>query len=207
MQKLKNGKRRQVPHRKREEFGGCACIVTSHLVDGLPSLRTEETLAIFKEALAKARERFGCRVLEYSLLSNHIHLVIEAPDQKALGRAVKGLFVRLARGFNKLWNRMGKVFESRFHNAILKTMHQVHRGLRYVLNNASKHGIPLPRGKPDPYSSGPWFKHWRERLLQPFRTDPSPVARPEIAMLVELVCMNMPVGLDDRPGLSLDHRP
>jgi hypothetical protein len=30
MQRLKNGKRRQVPHRKRASFGGSALVVTVH---------------------------------------------------------------------------------------------------------------------------------------------------------------------------------
>jgi REP element-mobilizing transposase RayT len=204
MQMLKNRKRKQVAHRKRKAFGGSALVVTTHLVDGLPSLRTEAALDVFKEALAIAKERFGCRILEYTLQSNHIHLTAEAPDQKALGQAMKGLLVRLARGFNKLWGRMGKVFESRFHSTVLSTMRQVHRGLRYVLNNARKHGVFVPHGQPDPFSSGPWFQHWRERLWQPFRTDPSPVARPRIAMMVELARKNLPVGLNDLPGSSID---
>ena len=82
-------------------------------------------------------------------------------------------------------------------------MRQVHRALRYVLLNARKHGIRIPFGEPDPFSSGPWFKFWKGRR-QAFRSDESPVAPPRIAILVELVCMNMPVGLDDRPGTSLE---
>ena len=38
MQMLQNRKRKQVPHRKRKKFGGSALVITTHLVDGLPSL-------------------------------------------------------------------------------------------------------------------------------------------------------------------------
>jgi REP element-mobilizing transposase RayT len=203
MQLLKNGKRKQVPHRKRASFGGSALIVTVHQLDGLPGLRTQRVMGVFQRALAIAKDRFGCRVLQFSLLGNHVHFMVEAPDEKALGRAMKGLLVRLAKALNKLWGRQGSVFERRFHSAVVSTMRQVHRGLRYVLMNARKHGIPIPFGQPDPFSSGPWFKSWRGRR-QAFRTDESPVASPQIAIMVELVCMNMPVGLDDQPGTSLE---
>jgi REP element-mobilizing transposase RayT len=203
MQRLKNGKRRQVPHRKRASFGGSALIVSVHQLDGLPSLRTRQVMGVFRKALAIAKDRFECRVLQFSLLSNHVHFVVEAPDEKALGRAMKGLLVRLAKGLNKLWGRKGSVFERRFDSVVVSTMRQVHRALRYVLLNARKHGIRIPFGEPDPFSSGPWFKFWKGRR-QAFRFDESPVAPPRIAMLVELVCMNMPVGLDDRPGTSLE---
>jgi len=203
MQLLKNGKRRQVPHRKRASFGGSALVVTVHLLDGMPSLRTQAVLAVFLKVMAIAKERFRCRVLELTLLGNHVHFMVEAPDEKALGRAMKGLLVRLAKALNKLWGRKGSVFERRFHSVVVTTMRQVHRGLRYVLNNARKHGIRIPFGQPDPFSSGPWFKHWKERR-PPFRTDESPVAPPQIAIMVDLVHLRMPVGLNDMPGATLE---
>ena len=111
--------------------------------------------------------------------------------------------MRLAKALNKLWGRKGHVFERRFHSVVVSTMRQVHRALRYVLLNARKHGIRIPFGQPDPFSSGPWFKDWRGRR-QAFRTDESPVAPPRISIMVELVCLNRPVGLDDQPGTSLE---
>jgi REP element-mobilizing transposase RayT len=104
-----------------------------HQLDGLPSLRTRQVMAVFRKALAIAKDRFGCRVLQFSILGNHVHFMVEAPDEKALGRAIKGLLVRLAKGLNKLWGRKGSVFERRFHSVVVSTMRQVHRGLRYVL--------------------------------------------------------------------------
>ena len=203
MQLLKNGKRKQVPHRRREAFGGGTLIVTVHLLDGLPSLRTQPVLEVVLEAMRVAKERFGCRVLEFTLLENHVHFLVEAPDEKALGRFMKGMLVRLSKALGKLWGRQGCVFERRFHCTRVTTMRQVHRGLRYVLNNARKHGIEIPPGQPDPFSSAAWFRHWRERR-PPFRTDESPVAPPQISILVELVHVTMPVGINDMPGVPLE---
>jgi len=59
MQRLKNGKRKQVPHRKRASFGGSALIVSVHQLDGLPSLRTRQVMGVFRKALAIAKDRFG----------------------------------------------------------------------------------------------------------------------------------------------------
>jgi REP element-mobilizing transposase RayT len=202
MQRLKNGKRRQVPHRKRASFGGSALIVSVHQLDGLPSLRTRQVMGVFRKALAIAKDRFECRVLQFSLLSNHVHFVVEAPDEKALGRAMKGLLVRLAKGLNKLWGRKGSVFERRFDSVVVSTMRQVHRALRYVSERAQARD-PDPVRRARSVLLGPWFKFWKGRR-QAFRSDESPVAPPRIAILVELVCMNMPVGLDDRPGTSLE---
>ena len=51
MQRLKNGKRRQVPHRKRASFTARALIVSVHQLDGLPSLRTRQVMGVFRKAL------------------------------------------------------------------------------------------------------------------------------------------------------------
>ena len=130
----------RVPHRKRERFFRKACLVTVRLDQGLPGLRTEEARAVIVAAIAKAKERFGCRVTHFSVLSSHVHFIVDAQDQKQLGRAIKGLLVRLARGLNRLWGRKGRVFAARFHAAVLKTLRQIRLATRYVLNNARKHG-------------------------------------------------------------------
>jgi len=60
-------------------------------------------------------QRFGYRLIEFSVQGNHIHLVVEAPDVVALGRAMKGLEVRMARALNKVMKRKGPVFADRYH--------------------------------------------------------------------------------------------
>ncbi|TAJ14476.1 MAG: hypothetical protein EPO68_12715, partial [Planctomycetota bacterium] len=45
-------------------------------------------------------DRFGFRLIEYSVQSNHVHLLVEVPDRHALTRGAKGLFVRLAKQLN-----------------------------------------------------------------------------------------------------------
>jgi hypothetical protein len=53
IQRLKNGKRSQVPHRKRASFGGSALIVSVHQLDGLPSLRVGARGAVLPGAFNK----------------------------------------------------------------------------------------------------------------------------------------------------------
>ncbi len=77
-------KRSRVPHRKRERFYRQACLVTVRLDEGLPGLRTEEALPVVLGAIAKAKERLGCRLIDFSVLSNHVHLIVDAHDQVQL---------------------------------------------------------------------------------------------------------------------------
>jgi len=122
------------------------------------------------DALAKGSARFGFRVVHYSVQSNHLHLIAEAPDRRALTRGVQGLLIRLAKGLNRLWRRKGSVFSDRYHDRILKTPREVRNALVYVLQNGVKHGATfwLRRSGSqevrtvDPHSSGRWFDGWRD---------------------------------------------
>ena len=57
-----------------------------------------------------------------------------------------------AKGLNRLWRRRGKVFADRYHDHVLRTPTEVNNAVRYVLQNAARHGIRLLKGI-DPFSS------------------------------------------------------
>jgi len=57
-------------------------------------------LRALKRAFEGGCERFGYRLVHFSVQGNHIHLIVEAPDAVSLGRAMKGLEVRMARALN-----------------------------------------------------------------------------------------------------------
>lgn len=152
-------KRALVPHRARERFrAGCPAHVTLRLAAGLPSLRRHGAYRSFLAALEAGGARFGLRVVHWSALGNHLHLMVEARDRDALSRGMQGLAVRLARALNRRWGRRGRVFADRYHARALRSPREVRAALAYVLSNARRHGIAL-QGV-DPYSSGPWFDGW-----------------------------------------------
>ncbi len=88
-----------------------------------------------------------------------IHFIVEAPDAVALGRAMKGLEVRMARALNKVMGRRGPVFDGRYHAHLLKSPREAANAVRYVLDNwrvhALRDGRPPPSGV-DPYCSAAW---------------------------------------------------
>ncbi len=144
--------------------------VTTKLVEGLPTLRRERTLMLLRNTLAAGADRFGFRLVEYSIQSSHLHFVVEAQDEHALGRGMKGLLVRLAKALNHAWERRGRVIGDRYHALVLKTPSAVRHVLVYALQNARKHGARILGI--DPYSSGPWFGGWADRAPRPDRPLP-----------------------------------
>ena len=154
------GRRAGVPHEKRPAFRSAkALLVTQKARFDVPSMRHPEAHGVVAAALA-AGTKEDFRVVEYSVQFDHLHLIVEAEDERALSRWLKGLFVRIARGLNKLWKRVGNVFPDRFHARILATPRAVRIALVYVLGNGRKHGSWGGSG-PDVYSSGPSFDGWR----------------------------------------------
>jgi len=129
---------------------------------------------VLREAFRSGARRFGMRLVHFSVQRDHLHLIAEARDRRALTRGLQGLFVRLAKRLNRWWGRKGRVFADRFHDRILRTPREVRNALRYVLLNARRHGVRS--AGIDPYSSGAWFDGWtRGTQRQP--TAPAPVAR------------------------------
>ena len=158
--RTRKSERSRVSHKPRPRFAARhPLLVTIRLRSGLPSLRRKREFALIRNRLRLAAERFDVRLIEYSVQSNHAHLIVEAADERALARAMKGLLVRIARGLNRLWNRCGSVLDDHYHARVLKTPREVRNALVYVLQNAHKHGVHL--GGPDPCSSRLSFDGWK----------------------------------------------
>jgi REP element-mobilizing transposase RayT len=100
------------------------------------------------------RDRF--RVVHFSVQSDHLHLIVEAADRKALLGGVRGLSVSLARRVNQLVFRRGRVMADRWHGRALSTPRAVRHVLAYLLGNFRKHE-QLAVGAIDPFSSAPYF--------------------------------------------------
>jgi REP element-mobilizing transposase RayT len=137
--------------------------VTLRLARGLPTLRRTDTHRILREALAAGAERDGFRLVHYTAMRNHVHLVCESDDVERLGRAMQGLCVRIARALNRWWKRRGTVFDDRYHSRALRTPREVKNVLVYVLHNAHHHGLLLPEGL-DPFSSADSFDGWAQSV-------------------------------------------
>jgi len=94
----KPGAHPPVPHRPR---GGvaerCPMHVTLKVRPGLPSLRMVALVHEVERSFRAACDRGDFRLVHYSLLSNHAHLIIEAADASALARGMKAVGSRQSR--------------------------------------------------------------------------------------------------------------
>ena len=135
-----------VSHQKRPEhaarFPVHAVVKTDPRV---PRLRRREIFDAVERALRAGANRFGFRVVHFSVQGNHVHLIVEAVDRVALSRGMQGLLVRIARAVNRASARRGKVFADHYFARELKTPAEVRRAVRYVLDNQMLHANASPR--------------------------------------------------------------
>ena len=154
--RMRKGQRRTASHQAREHFDRWTVVhVVVRLEAGLPNLRRHREFAAIRECFEQSKDRHGMRLVHFSVLSNHMHLLVEAANSNALSTAMKALKVRIARALNKLWNRTGRVFAERFYAELYRAQARYRGATRnmalYVVRNARKHGIYL--SGPDPFSS------------------------------------------------------
>ncbi len=194
------GARAGVSHRTRAKLAARHPVhVTVKVRPGLPPLRSRGAYAALRAAFAAGCDRFGFRLTQYSVQRDHIHMICEAKERRALARGVQGLLIRVAKALNRLWGRKGSVFGDRYHDRVLRTPKEVRSTLAYVLNNARKHGLRLAQAM-DFFSSGPWFDGWREK----FTARGVPAACPVAAGRTWLLCIGWRrqglIGLAEVPG-------
>jgi REP element-mobilizing transposase RayT len=142
--------------------------VTVRLLAGLPPLRQARAYRAIRSAIAGV-QRTGFGVVHFSVMTNHVHFIVEADDGKQLSRGMQGLKISIAKRLNRIWRRpRGTVFGERYHARELATPTQARNTLLYVLGNARKHaaerGRTLPRRWVDPFSSARQFDGWRQAV-------------------------------------------
>ena len=154
--------RANVPHRARPKH------VARHPVHVtlralFRPLRSQHVFPTVGIALAAAtqrnEERF--RILHFSVQYDHLHLVVEASDQRALSSGMRSVAIRVARYVNALVMRRGRFWADRWHGRALTSPRQVRNALVYALANFRKHAaVPLAEGV-DVFSSAVRFDGWR----------------------------------------------
>ncbi len=135
--KLPPGRRRSVSHKARPHFHKpAAVLVTLRVADYVWNLRSARSFRLLEQCLADALGRFGLRVIQFTVMGNHIHLVVEADSSESLSR---GMHIRIAKALNRLMDRSGSVFSDHFHSRVLKSPTELVNAIGYVLGNHAHH--------------------------------------------------------------------
>jgi REP-associated tyrosine transposase len=201
----RQSERPRVAHAPREDFRPEHPLhVTLRMRDDVPCLRAYKPWAAIVRALRAARTRESLRVIHYSVMTNHMHLLVEADGREALTLGMRSLMTRLATALNHAFARRGPVFADRFHARAVTTPRATRCALQYVLLNARKHAAEADRllapGWIDPYSSAARFEGWRGAPDLPHANADFGTSPPRTWLLCWGWRRHGPLALDDLPG-------
>jgi len=160
---------RRVSHKARPRFEKPAAVhVTLRVGDHVWNLRSGRAFRAIEKCLADALGRFGLRVVQFSIMGNHIHLIVEADSSGALSRGMQGLCIRIAKALNRLMNSDGRVLADHYHGRLLASPTELVNAIAYVLGNHRHHYGQA--GDVDAFSSAALTGDRRERVLAHPRT-------------------------------------
>lgn len=94
----------------------------------------------FQDIIRKTKKNFLYQLYSYVLMPNHIHLEIKDKNQK-LSQIIHSMATSYANYFNKRYERVGHVFESRFKSKNVEDNHYMLDLVRYIHQNPVKAGI------------------------------------------------------------------
>lgn len=180
--------RPRVPHRTRPSLNGRTPVhITLRMLPAIANLRRRDQYRVIRTALARTNARSALRICQYSVQSNHVHLIVEPADKRVLTSGMISFKTSCARRLNRLVARRGRVFADRYHARQLASPRQVRRALVYVLNNWRRHGEDRAHRdwRTDRFSSADLFDGW---IFAPdWRRPPGPipVVAPEMWLLAE----------------------
>jgi REP element-mobilizing transposase RayT len=147
-----------ISHRHRDETTGRKPIhVTLRFARRAGNLRTVAAYGAVAASLRGLLDRADFRVVHFTVMASHVHLIVEADLPGSLGRAMRGLSMSLTKRLNKLRGTRGRVLSDRYHSHVLSTPTEVRNAVAYVLGNYASHarrsGELVPPGFVDPCSS------------------------------------------------------
>jgi REP element-mobilizing transposase RayT len=171
-----SGPRPRVAHSPRPPFHADHPVrITIRICAGLPSLRDLMAWRTIVEIFRELRSEPGFRIVHYSILINHLHLIVEHDGEEAFRISMQKLTIRLALRLNRAWRRRGRVIEHRYHDRQLCSPREVRNSILYVLCNSRKHAAEqrtrFAADWIDPQSSGRVFDGWHGRSAAPSTRD------------------------------------
>jgi putative transposase len=102
---------------------------------------------LFCKLMQEGIERFGHRIYGFSLMSNHVHVLIRIGEE-SLSKIMQNLSFRYARHINQRKKQFGHVFQGRFKSILVQEDLYLKELIRYIHLNPVRAGLVR---KPEDY--------------------------------------------------------
>jgi putative transposase len=100
-----------------------------------------EDFEILLNHLGEMSSVYGVKLYAYTLMSSHIHLLLQAPGADVLGRPLRWFMTQTAKTFHRLRNRSGHFWEGRYRACLVEDDLYALAALRYIDRNPVRAGL------------------------------------------------------------------
>jgi REP element-mobilizing transposase RayT len=129
----------------RLTFSGALHHVTARGVGRSTIFRAARDYTVFLATLAEAGAVARWHCLAYCLMPNHYHLLVRSTDDVGLSRGMQLLNGTYAARYNAAHERVGHVFQGRFHDELIQRDGHLLEAARYIaLNPVRANLVPSP---------------------------------------------------------------
>ena len=94
----------------------------------------------FLKIIRDTKEKYNYEVYAYCLMDNHVHLIIYDKDEK-ISKIMQSIEIRYVSYFNLKYDRVGHLFQDRFHSKRIGDREYLKLACRYIHQNPAKAGI------------------------------------------------------------------
>lgn len=124
--------------KRRELIDGASYHVTARTNNRLFYLERVECKKMFLRILKETQKMMKCTIEGFTIMSNHIHLIVKTKNIDDLPKIMHRLLMTFAKRFNKRYKQTGHLWECRYFSRALKTFREIKHALSYVLMNPVK---------------------------------------------------------------------
>jgi putative transposase len=97
-----------------------------------PIFVAEEDYGCFRHHLNEACVRHDCRIHAYTLMTNHVHLVMTPGKEDSLARVLQSVGRRYVQYFNTTYRRTGTLWEGRYKATVIDSERYLLTCYRYI---------------------------------------------------------------------------
>ncbi|MFH0888320.1 MAG: transposase [Planctomycetota bacterium] len=111
-----------------------------------------DTRKKYLELIREYAATWNVSILAYSLMTNHIHLLVKPRQEDSLAKMMQGVSQGYAKYINKRYKRTGRLWESRYYSCVVDEESYLWQVARYIEKNPKRAGI-VKQEEDYPYSS------------------------------------------------------
>jgi putative transposase len=104
-------------------------------------LAEDADFAQVRAALQVMGQTFGVVLYAYTVMANHVHLLLQAPPSDPLARPLRWFMTQAAKALNRRQGRTGHCWEQRYHACVVEDDTYALAALRYLDRNPVRAGL------------------------------------------------------------------